>query len=110
MRYLALFGALALAGCSSMFGTEHETARAAPAQNTAYTSPPISHSPHVMAGVVPVQQKLVDAGLYHGPVDGLWGAKTIAATRAYQQANDLPVTGEADHATRVKMGLEQPVE
>lgn len=45
-------------------------------------------------------QRLLDkAGYKLGPIDGLVGPKTTAATKAYQKANALPVTGKFDAAT-----------
>jgi peptidoglycan hydrolase-like protein with peptidoglycan-binding domain len=110
MRYGALIGVLALAGCSSLLGGGHEAKTPPPA--AAERAPPmesgIAASPHSVADVTNVQQKLSDAGLYHGPMDGQWGPKSAAAMRSYQQKNGLPVTGMADHATLVKMDLAQP--
>jgi len=40
-----------------------------------------------------VQQALKAKGYYHGPIDGVWGAESRSATRAYQKANGLPVAG-----------------
>jgi len=38
-------------------------------------------------------------------VDGLMGGKTKAALRTYQKANGLKVTGMADDATKMKLGM-----
>ncbi len=40
-----------------------------------------------------VQKALKAKGFYNGPIDGIWGAESRAATRAYQKANGLPVAG-----------------
>lgn len=40
-----------------------------------------------------IQQALLDKGYDPGPVDGVWGRKTIAAVRAFQQAAGLEVDG-----------------
>src|SRR6185437_1855301 len=108
MRYVALIGVLAMAGCSSLLGGGHEAKAPPPAAERA---PPmesgIAASPHSVADITNVQQKLSDAGLYRGPMDGQWGPKSSAAMRSYQQQNDLPVKGLADHATLVRMGLEE---
>jgi peptidoglycan hydrolase-like protein with peptidoglycan-binding domain len=107
MRTIALIGVLTLAGCSSLLGHEAKappppTERAPPMESG------IAASPHSVADITNVQQKLSDAGLYHGPMDGQWGPKSAAAMRSYQEKNDLPVTGRADHETLVKMDLAQP--
>jgi localization factor PodJL len=43
-----------------------------------------------------VQSLLADEGFDPGPADGMFGAKTIDAIAAYQQARGLPVTGQID--------------
>jgi peptidoglycan hydrolase-like protein with peptidoglycan-binding domain len=116
MRHVAWIGALALTSCSSLLGSsggqQNQNAARPPTppvyEQRAPMQSGIASSPHSVADVMNVQQKLRDAGLYNGPVDGQWGSKTIAAMRSYQQQNDLPVTGVADHATLVRMDLAQP--
>jgi len=51
-----------------------------------------------------VQQALKNAGYYHGAIDGIWGASSRAATRAYQKAKGLPVAG-LSVATMESLGL-----
>ncbi|MGE5508281.1 MAG: L,D-transpeptidase family protein [Chitinophagales bacterium] len=43
--------------------------------------------------VLLVQRALRRAGYYQGPLDGLWGPSSVAATRAFQRAKGFPVTG-----------------
>ncbi|MFM8825743.1 MAG: peptidoglycan-binding protein [Actinomycetota bacterium] len=58
------------------------------------------------SAVVAVQQALVNAGItVKGGVDGVFGAATTVALRTYQAANGLAVTGQADYATALKLGL-----
>ena len=58
------------------------------------------------SAVVAVQQALVNAGItVKGGVDGVFGAATTVALRAYQAANGLAVSGQADYATALKLGL-----
>lgn len=45
------------------------------------------------------QQRLKALGFDPGPVDGLWGRKSQAALRHYQETYELPVTGEVDRPT-----------
>jgi len=40
-----------------------------------------------------VQQKLKGLELYHGPVDGIYEARTEKAVKKFQKMNQLPVTG-----------------
>jgi peptidoglycan hydrolase-like protein with peptidoglycan-binding domain len=100
--------AMALSGCS--FGP-------APSQAT-HTAPPppaavapapmpsgIAQSSHSVGDLADVQQRLREAGDYHGPIDGKMGTETAAALRRYQSEHDLLMTGLADEPTREKLGL-----
>jgi len=49
--------------------------------------------------VLDVQRKLVAAGYSPGPIDGIYGAKTESATRAFQAAHGLSSSGVVDQAT-----------
>jgi hypothetical protein len=51
-----------------------------------------------------LQVALRAQGLYRGPVDAISGPETVAATRAFQQMEGLPVTGLADARTRKALG------
>src|SRR3954471_24872134 len=51
-----------------------------------------------------LQVALRAEGLYRGPIDAISGPGTVAATRAFQQIQGLPVTGLADARTRAAMG------
>jgi len=51
-----------------------------------------------------VQQALKAAGYYNGPIDGVWGSASKAATRAYQKAKGIPVAG-LSVATMESLGL-----
>lgn len=48
---------------------------------------------------VTLQTALAQAGYYQGPVDGIYGAQTVDAVEALQEAHGLPVTGTVDRAT-----------
>jgi len=50
-----------------------------------------------------VQQRLNNLGLFCGNEDGTLDDQTTAAIRTFQQKNGLPVTGQADGATRAKL-------
>ena len=67
----------------------------------------VSTSPAFAAGDASVehaQQALKDAGHDPGSIDGVMGARTTAALKAYQQKQGLPVTGRLDDATAAKLG------
>lgn len=53
-----------------------------------------------------VQKKLAEAGYYKGAVDGDAGSMTHAAIRRFQIAEKLKVTGELNHQTLSRMGLD----
>lgn len=53
-----------------------------------------------------IQTMLNAAGFVAGTPDGVWGPGSIAAMRAYQEAEGLPATGAADRKTLNRMGLE----
>jgi Transglycosylase SLT domain/Putative peptidoglycan binding domain/LysM domain len=51
-----------------------------------------------------LQVALRAQGLYRGPIDAISGPGTVAAVRAFQQSQGLPVTGLADARTREALG------
>ncbi|HEY3462143.1 MAG TPA: peptidoglycan-binding protein [Gaiellaceae bacterium] len=51
-----------------------------------------------------LQVALRAQGLYRGPIDAIAGPATVAAVRAFQRAEGLPVTGLADARTREALG------
>ena len=55
--------------------------------------------------VTKIQQKLSDWGYYNGPVDGVYGSRTEAAVRAFQEKNGLTVDGKAGPQTLKAMGI-----
>lgn len=52
------------------------------------------------------QQRLKELGFDPGPVDGLWGCKSQAALRDYQETYELDVTGEVDRPTLTALQLD----
>jgi len=57
------------------------------------------------ADVKNVQQSLQEKGFYDGQIDGIAGSQTRAGIRQYQQAENLPVTGQVDVKTARKLGI-----
>src|SRR3954449_10018534 len=51
-----------------------------------------------------LQVALRAQGLYRGQIDAISGPDTVAAVRAFQQMEGLPVTGLADARTRASLG------
>ncbi len=52
-----------------------------------------------------IQQKLINWGYMTGSVDGIYGSKTEAAVKRFQQKNGLTPDGIAGSATLSKMGI-----
>jgi Putative peptidoglycan binding domain len=76
------------------------------------TSPASAHNPGKTAStawdrndVKKMQQTLQGKGHFSGKVDGVFGLRTQASIRAYQKAEDLPVTGQFDAQTADKLGV-----
>ena len=55
--------------------------------------------------VTQVQQLLQQGGFYRGPLDGQISGATRASVRAFQQARNLPATGELDGPTATALGM-----
>ena len=55
------------------------------------------------------QKKLKDLGYDPGLPDGIWGKKTKAAVKRFQQANGLSATGKLDEQTKAKLSVFKPV-
>jgi peptidoglycan hydrolase-like protein with peptidoglycan-binding domain len=53
------------------------------------------------------QTKLNDMGFHAGRVDGVWGPRTQAAVRNFQQSEDLETTGQLNQETMNALGLEK---
>ena len=58
------------------------------------------------AAVQSVQDRLRQAGVYTGRIDGIWGADSQAALERFQQAHQLQVTGQLNQATAATLGLD----
>jgi peptidoglycan hydrolase-like protein with peptidoglycan-binding domain len=54
-----------------------------------------------------VQEALKDKGQDPGPADGVMGAQTQKALRAFQSANGLKASGRLDEETAKKLGVEK---
>ena len=55
--------------------------------------------------ITKMQEILRDKGHYRGKVDGVFGLRTRASIRAYQKAENLPITGQVDRRTADGLGL-----
>ena len=52
-----------------------------------------------------IQQKLKNWGYYNGSVDGVYGSKTVAAVKKFQQKNGLTADGIAGQKTLQALGI-----
>jgi peptidoglycan hydrolase-like protein with peptidoglycan-binding domain len=52
-----------------------------------------------------IQESLRHRGHYRGKVDGVFGLRTQASIRAYQKAQNLPITGQVDTRTADGLGV-----
>lgn len=57
--------------------------------------------------VMLVQNHLRAAGLYHGPVDGIYGYSTKEAVKQFQRLHNLPVTGIVGKAVYRELGFRE---
>jgi peptidoglycan hydrolase-like protein with peptidoglycan-binding domain len=55
-----------------------------------------------------LQEALKAKGQDPGPIDGIMGAKTRAAIKAFQEGSGLKGTGRLDDPTAEKLGVEKP--
>jgi peptidoglycan hydrolase-like protein with peptidoglycan-binding domain len=56
-----------------------------------------------------VQEKLREAGLYFGEIDGAYSSELAAALGRYQIRNGLPITGQLDEETSKALGAKPAV-
>lgn len=64
--------------------------------------------PRPVESALEAQIALARRGLSCGPIDGIAGAQTASALRAFQQSTGLRVTGSLDDATRAALLLDTP--
>ena len=70
--------------------------------------PPEAPAPVPVTSWLEAQIALAREGFSCGPIDGVGGAQSAAALRAYQESHALPVTGALDAATRAGLVLATP--
>ena len=69
--------------------------------------PPLAYvQPLPPTGVQTIQDRLRQAGVYGGRIDGIWGADSQAALERFQQAHQLQVTGQLNQATAATLGID----
>lgn len=75
---------------------------------TATSAAPGPFRTRAVENVLEAQLALERRGLSPGAIDGVLGAQTRAALRAFQLQERLPASGELDPATRFRLILEDP--
>jgi lipoprotein-anchoring transpeptidase ErfK/SrfK len=78
------------------------------ATNTAADLGALNTYPRAVQSVFEMQVALARLGISPGSIDGLLGPQTRSALESFQQKERLPVTGELDNATRVRLELTEP--
>ncbi len=56
--------------------------------------------------VTQIQQKLVNWGYFSGPVDGIYGSKTVSAVKYFQRRNGLTADGKCGPKTLAALGIQ----
>jgi lipoprotein-anchoring transpeptidase ErfK/SrfK len=64
--------------------------------------------PRPVESALEAQIALARRGFSSGPIDGVSGAQTAAALRAFQESAGLPLTGRLDDPTRAALTLDTP--
>ncbi len=73
--------------------------------STERTAPTVQPTGYDSSTIRAVQQALNSRGYNAGPIDGQWGAATQDAVRRFQQASNLPPTGELTPSTLSALGV-----
>src|SRR6202158_6280375 len=73
----------------------------ASAANLSKETPSVAHPDDVKK----MQEMLKGKGHYRGEVDGVFGLRTRASIRGFQEIENLPVTGQLDTQTAGKLGV-----
>jgi peptidoglycan hydrolase-like protein with peptidoglycan-binding domain len=102
---LTLCSVAALPACS-MFGGNQASRSSYPSYASTQRTSVSPQSPELSPDMIQqVQGRLQQQGLYHGSVDGVWGAGTESAVRGYQQQHNLNATGKLDSDTLASLNL-----
>jgi len=115
---LALSSVAALPACSWFGGggssqnassAGYSGSSSSAAQQPNYSSAPSQQAeaqqPLTADTIRQVQQTLQQQGLYHAGVDGVWGPRTEAAVRSFQQKNNINPTGQLDQQTLASLNI-----
>src|SRR5262249_53672015 len=108
---LALSSVAVLPACSWFGGDNDRSQTSSAAPSSSYTpAPPPPQQAEAQQAVTPatirqVQQTLQQQNMYRGQIDGVWGPRTQAAVRQYQQKNNLGSSGQLDQQTLASLNI-----
>jgi peptidoglycan hydrolase-like protein with peptidoglycan-binding domain len=106
---LALSSVAVLPACS-WFGGDNDSSRTSSTAPSPNYAPPPPQVAEAQQAVTPdtirqVQQTLQQQNMYRGQIDGVWGPRTQAAVRDYQQKNNLGSSGQLDQPTLASLNI-----
>ncbi|MDE6372965.1 MAG: spore cortex-lytic enzyme [Clostridia bacterium] len=105
---IVAFALASAAGAGAVIGT---VGHSAAQESASFTAVPTAVLRQGSKGgeVKEVQRRLKQWGYYKGSVDGIYGAQTVEAVKAFQRKNGLTADGIAGRATFVALGMNDSV-
>jgi peptidoglycan hydrolase-like protein with peptidoglycan-binding domain len=104
-RHLIIASAVSMA-CGSAFAQQSDTQQSDPGMTQSQSQDAGGASSMSPSMIKQVQQKLKQQGHEVGAVDGMWGPKTQAALREFQQQQGMQASGELDQETLAALGVQ----
>jgi peptidoglycan hydrolase-like protein with peptidoglycan-binding domain len=104
-RHLIIASAVSIA-CGSAFAQQSDTQQSDPGMTQSQSQDAGGASSMSPSMIKQVQQKLKQQGHDVGAVDGMWGPKTQAALREFQQQQGMQASGELDQETLAALGVQ----
>lgn len=104
---IAAFALATAAGVGAVVGTTGQAARESASSPCVQTA--VLRQGSKGGEVKEVQRRLKQWGYYSGPVDGIYGAKTVEAVKKFQRKNGLTADGIAGKSTYAALGMNDSV-
>lgn len=104
---IAAFALATAAGVGAVVGTTGQAARESASSPCVQTA--VLRQGSTGGEVKEVQRRLKQWGYYSGPVDGIYGAKTVEAVKKFQRKNGLTADGIAGKSTYAALGMNDSV-
>lgn len=106
LKHAALESALAALLAVFAIGPQAVAAQyGSQAQGSTAATQSIANKKAANPGVMAVQKQLKSKGYDVGPVDGLWGSRSIGALKKFQKAKGLKQTGAVNQQTAEALGI-----